>query len=65
MKIGPGFQPLYSFVADVHLPTSDGRALVLPRHTQPDDHGLLLHQLGLRLPEQMEVEWRSKATTFC
>ena len=26
---------------DVHLPTSDGHLLVLPRHTQPDrDHQL-------------------------
>ena len=40
-------------MVDVHLPTSDGRELVLPRHTQPDDdHRLLLHQLGLRLPDQ-------------
>lgn len=40
-------------MVDVHLPTSDGRELVLPRHTQPDDdQRLLLHQLGLRLPEQ-------------
>ena len=40
-------------MVDVHLPTSDGRELVLTRHTQPDDdHRLLLHQLGLRLPEQ-------------
>ena len=40
-------------MVDVHLPTSDGRELVLPRHTQPDgDQRLLLHQLGLRLPQQ-------------
>ena len=38
---------------DVHLPTTDGRHLVLPRHTQPQpDHKLLLDQLKLRLPEQ-------------
>ena len=56
----PGLTPsavLEKFAAiqmvDVHLPTSDGRELVLPRHTQPDDdHRLLLHQLGLRLPQQ-------------
>ena len=40
-------------MVDVHLPTTDGRHLVLPRHTQPErDHQLLLDQLKLRLPEQ-------------
>lgn len=40
-------------MVDVHLPTTDGRRLVLPRHTQPQpDHQLLLDQLRLRLPEQ-------------
>lgn len=38
---------------DVHLPTTDGRKLILPRHTQPEkDVQLLLHQLNLTLPEQ-------------
>ena len=40
-------------MVDVHLPTTDGRHLVLPRHTQPQrNHQLLLDQLKLRLPEQ-------------
>jgi len=40
-------------MVDVHLPTSDGRCLVMPRYTQPNqDHQLLLHQLGLKLPDQ-------------
>ena len=40
-------------MVDVHLPTTDGRHLTLPRHTQPTrDHQLLLDQLKLRLPEQ-------------
>ena len=40
-------------MVDVHLPTMDGRHLVLPRHTQPTrDHQLLLDQLELRLPGQ-------------
>ena len=40
-------------MVDVHLPTTDGRHLVLPRYTQPQpDHQLLLEQLKLRLPEQ-------------
>jgi transposase len=38
---------------DVHLPTTDGRVLILPRYTQPEkDQQLLLHQLKLTLPEQ-------------
>ena len=38
---------------DVHLPTTDGRHLVLPRHTQPGrDLKLLLYKLGLKLPAQ-------------
>lgn len=38
---------------DVHLPTTDGRNLVLPRYTQPEkDLQLLLHQLNLNLPDQ-------------
>ena len=48
-------------MVDVHLPTSDGRELVLTRHTQPDDdHRLLLHQLGLRLPEQPPPRIRTR-----
>ena len=48
-------------MVDVHLPTSDGRELVLPRHTQPDDdHRLLLHQPGLRLPEQPPPRIRAR-----
>ena len=40
-------------MVDVHLPTTDGRSLTLPRHTQPTrDHQLLLDQLKLRLPDQ-------------
>ena len=40
-------------MVDVHLPTTDGRHLTLPRHTQPTpDHQLLLDQLKLRLPKQ-------------
>ena len=40
-------------MVDVHLPTTDGRRLVLPRHTQPNkEHALLLHQLGMTLPQQ-------------
>ena len=38
---------------DVHLPTTDGRELILSRHTEPDkDQQLLLQQLKLQLPPQ-------------
>lgn len=38
---------------DVHIPTSDGRQLILPRFTHPDsDLQLLLHHLHLELPAQ-------------
>ena len=40
-------------MVDVHLPTADGRHLILPRHTRPKkEHELLLHQLGMTLPAQ-------------
>jgi hypothetical protein len=40
-------------MVDVHLPTTDGRYLILPRYTQPNkDHQLLLSQMKLTLPEQ-------------
>jgi len=38
---------------DVHLPTTDGRNLILPRYTQPEkDLQLLIYQLNLTLPDQ-------------
>jgi hypothetical protein len=38
---------------DVHLPTTDGREIVLTRYTQPEkDLLLLLEQLKIALPEQ-------------
>lgn len=38
---------------DVHFPTTDGRLLVLSRHTQPEaDQKILLEQLKLTLPPQ-------------
>ena len=40
-------------MVDVHLPTTDGRHLILPRYTQPDsDQQLLLQRLKLTLPQQ-------------
>jgi transposase len=38
---------------DVHVPTTDGRKVILTRHTQPEpDQRLLLEKLKLKLPEQ-------------
>ena len=38
---------------DVHLPTTDGRTVILTRYTQPeDDLRLLLERLKLELPSQ-------------
>src|SRR5216683_545600 len=38
---------------DVVLPTTDGRYLVMPRHTEPEpEQALLLHHLKLSLPQQ-------------
>ena len=38
---------------DVHVPTTDGRELVLTRYTQPDPElQLLINQLKLQLPPQ-------------
>jgi hypothetical protein len=40
-------------MVEVHLPTTDGRTLLLPRYTQPDqDTQLLLEKLKLELPPQ-------------
>jgi transposase len=58
--LAPGLTPrsvLEKFAAlqmiDVHLPTTDGRHVVLPRYTQPEKElQVLLHELKLHLPEQ-------------
>jgi hypothetical protein len=60
-RLAPGLTPravLEKFAAlqmvDVHLPTTDGRHLVLSRYTQPEkDLQLLLDQLKLVLPAQL------------
>jgi hypothetical protein len=58
--LAPGLTPrsvLEKFAAvqmiDVHLPTTDGRQVILPRYTQPEKElQLLLDQMKLTLPEQ-------------
>jgi hypothetical protein len=60
-SLAPGLPPravLEKFAAvqmiDVHLPTTDGRHLILSRYTQPEkDLQLSLTQLKLVLPEQL------------
>jgi IS4 transposase len=49
-------------MVDVHVPTTDGRVLILPRYTQPEnDQKLLLSQLRLTLPDQPSPRIRTKA----
>ncbi len=68
-SLAPGLTPravLEKFAAiqmvDVHLPTTDGRHLVLPRYTQPNkDQQLLLSQLKLQLPDQPPPKIYSEA----
>lgn len=58
--IAPGLTPRAVFekmaaiqMVDVHLPTTDGREIVLPRYTQLDkDQQIILQQLKLTLPDQ-------------
>ena len=58
--LAPGLTPrsvLEKFAAvqmiDVHLPTTDGRHVILPRYTKPEKElQVLLEQLKLSLPEQ-------------
>lgn len=43
----------------VHLPTTDGRELLLPRRTESNtEQQLLLSQLNLTLPEQQPPKMR-------
>ena len=59
-KAAPGWTPrevLASLAAirmvDVHIPTTDGRVLILPRYTEPEpEQQMVLEKLGLELPAQ-------------
>ncbi|NDB78181.1 MAG: IS1634 family transposase, partial [Verrucomicrobia bacterium] len=43
-------------MVDVHLPTTDGREVILTRHTQPErELQVLLEQLKLTLPAQLRI----------
>jgi transposase len=58
-------------MVDVHIPTTDGRELLLSRYTQPEaEHRMLLQQLRLSLPEQpppkiaaSQIRQRARAVT--
>jgi transposase len=51
-------------MVDVHLPTTDGRCLILSRYTQPEtDQQLLLSQLKLELPPQPPPKITANATS--
>jgi transposase len=40
-------------MVEVHIPTTDGRVLVIPRHTEPEpEQKMILEHLGLELPRQ-------------
>ena len=50
-------------MVDVHLPTTDGREVVLVRHTEPEpDVTLLLRQLRLQLPAQPTPRLHTETT---
>lgn len=51
-------------MVDVHLPTTDGRTIILSRYTEPEsDLSLLLDKLKLRLPAQPPPRVYSRAET--
>jgi hypothetical protein len=50
-------------MVDVHLPTTDGRHLILSRYTEPDaDQKLLLQRLKMALPQQPPPRIAATAT---
>jgi transposase len=50
---------------DVHLPTTDGKQLVLTRYTQPEkEHMMLLKQMKLNLPKQPPPKITSNGETI-
>ena len=59
-RLAPGLTPravIEKFkkiqMVDVHVPTTDGRHLLMSRYTHPEkEHKILLNQLKLNLPKQ-------------
>ena len=70
--LAPGLTPrsvIEKFAAmqmlDVHIPTTDGRELVLTRYTQPEPElTLLLDKLALELPAQQPPKITASATAL-
>jgi hypothetical protein len=51
-------------MVDVHLPTTDGRQLILSRYSEPDaDQRLLLAHLKLELPKQSPPRIAARSPT--
>jgi hypothetical protein len=49
---------------DVHIPTTDGRWLILPRYTQPEEEvRMILDRLKLELPAQPPPRITAQVTT--
>ena len=52
-------------LVDVHVPTTDGRELVMPRYTEPEaQQEMILDKLALRLPKQPPPRIRSGEVTM-
>jgi hypothetical protein len=52
-------------MVDVCIPTTDGRLLIMPRHTEPEAQQLMvLEKLGLELPAQPPPRVRGKEVTM-
>ena len=52
-------------MVDVCIPTTDGRLLIMPRHTEPEAEQLMvLEKLGLELPAQPPPRVRGKEVTM-
>jgi hypothetical protein len=50
-------------MVDVHLPTTDGRTVILSRYTEPEpEHALLLERLKISLPDQPPPRLMSDGT---
>jgi hypothetical protein len=68
-RLAPGLTPREVFqsmaaiqMVDVHLPTTDGRTLIMPRYTEPESQQqMLLDKLRLKLPAQPPPRIRSQA----
>jgi hypothetical protein len=51
---------------DVHLPTTDGRTIILSRYTQPEaDLQLLLKQIKRELPDQPPPKITASGLGLC